>query len=60
MANNETPKPADNAGGAKPADAAANPADAGKPGDSRRGDNRGGGRGGSRGPRKDFSPPKYQ
>ena len=48
MANNETPKPADNAGGAKPADAAANPADAGKPGDSRRGDNRGGGRGGSR------------
>ena len=64
MANNETPKPADAA--AKPADAAAKPADAGKPGDSRpggdnRGDNRGGGRGGnSRGPRKDFSPPKYQ
>ena len=60
MANNETPNPADNADGAKPADVAANPADAGKPDDSRRGDNRGGGRGGSRGPRKDFSPPKYQ
>lgn len=60
MANNETPNPADNAGDANPADAAANPADAGKSGDSRRGDNRGGGRGGSRGPRKDFSPPKYQ
>ena len=60
MANNETPNPADNAGGANPADAAANSSDAGKPGDSRRGDNRGGGRGGSRGPRKDFSPPKYQ
>jgi small subunit ribosomal protein S5 len=73
MANNETPKPADNAGGAKPADAAAKPADAGKPGDSRPGDNRGGdnrggdnrgggyrGGGNHRGPRKDFSPPKYQ
>ena len=66
MANNETPKPADNASDAKPAaDAAAKPAEAGKPGDSRPGgDNRGGGGGrpggNNRGPRKDFSPPKYQ
>ncbi len=56
MSDKETPKPAD---------AAAKPADAEKPGDSRPGgDNRqgGGGRpgGNNRGPRKDFSPPKYQ